>query len=336
MNPENPESNRPLALCVAPMMAWTDRHCRYLLRLCSPNARLFTEMITTGALLHGPRDRLLAFSPTEHPLVVQLGGSDPIELAAAARLAEDAGFDEVNLNVGCPSPRVQQGRFGACLMREPDLVARCIEAMRAGSKLPVSVKCRLGVDDADSDELLHAFVSRLVDAGCEVLYLHARKAMLEGLSPAQNREVPPLQPTRVYDVKAQFPDLPVVLNGGVTDSETAHAHLCCVDGVMIGRSAYHDPMFLAELDGELFASPSSNASNARNAWNVLDQYVVYMEDQLARGTRLQDMTRHMLGMLKGAPGARRYRRLLSDARRLRDNDLGVVHEAIASVSSQAA
>lgn len=315
-------------LCVAPMMAWTDHHCRYLLRLCSPNARLFTEMITTSALLRGPRERLLRFNTTEHPLVIQLGGSDPGELAQAVWIAEQAGFDEVNLNVGCPSPRVKEGRFGACLMREPRVVAECINAMKANTSLPVTVKCRLGVDDADSDELLEIFVEVLINAGCEALYLHARKAMLEGLSPAQNREVPPLQPDRVYRLKARFPQLPVVLNGGVTDSETAHKHLDHVDGVMIGRSAYHDPMFLSELDHALFASP------ATDPWNVLDQYLVYMESQLIRGARLQDMTRPMLGVLKGVPGARRYRRLLSDSKRLRNNDISLVHEAISSVSAR--
>ncbi|MDH3643222.1 MAG: tRNA dihydrouridine(20/20a) synthase DusA [Gammaproteobacteria bacterium] len=318
------------SLCVAPMMAWTDRHCRYLLRLCSPNARLFTEMITTGALLHGPRQRLLALDPVEHPVVIQLGGSNPGELADAARLAEAAGFDEINLNVGCPSPRVKEGRFGACLMREPQLVARCVDTMRTSTRLPVTVKCRLGVDEADSDELLEAFVAELVGAGCEALYLHARKAMLDGLSPAQNREVPPLQPERVYRLKARFPLLPVILNGGVADARAAIAHMSHVDGVMIGRGAYHDPMFLAALDHELFASPLVDV------WNVLDQYLVYIEAELARGVRLHDMTRHMLGMLKGLPGARRYRRTLSNAQRLRDNDIGLVIEAVASVAARAA
>ncbi len=311
-------------------MAWTDRHCRYLLRLCSPHALLFTEMITTGALLHGPRERLLSFDPAEHPLVVQLGGSDPGELAEASRFAEAVGFDEVNLNVGCPSARVQEGRFGACLMREPGLVARCVKAMSSSTRLPVTVKCRLGVDEADSDELLERFVDRLIAGGCKALYLHARKAILDGLSPAQNREIPPLQPDRVYRLKSRFPQLPVVINGGVTSSAAAHAHLELVDGVMIGRSAYHDPMLLSQLDRELFSSAPLDP------WNVLDRYLVYMETQLAQGARLHDMTRHMLGLLKGVPGARRYRRLLSDSVRLRDNDINVVHEAIASISTQAA
>ena len=313
-------------LCVAPMMAWTDRHCRFLLRLCSPNARLFTEMITTGALLHGRREKLLAFHAAEHPLAIQLGGSDPGELARCARLAEEAGFDEINLNVGCPSPKVKQGRFGACLMREPLLVGNCIDAMRTSTELPVSVKCRLGVDDADSDALLDDFVNHLVDAGCSALYLHARKALLDGLSPAQNREVPPLQPERVYRLKGQFPHVPVVLNGGVADVETVRRHLTHVDGVMLGRSAYRDPMFLARIDSALFANVSADE------WNVLDQYLVYMDEQLTQGTRLGEMTRHMLGLFKGFSGARRYRRFLSDAQRVRNNDIRLVHDAIASVS----
>ncbi|MFP6814496.1 MAG: tRNA dihydrouridine(20/20a) synthase DusA [Pseudomonadales bacterium] len=321
---------RQRILCVAPMMAWTDQHCRYLLRLCSPNARLFTEMITTGALLQGPAERLLNFDRAEHPLVIQLGGSDPDDLAEAALMAERAGFDEINLNVGCPSPRVKQGRFGACLMREPALVARCIGAMKTITRLPVTVKCRLGVDDADSDELLEAFVQILVDAGCEAIYLHARKAFLEGLSPAQNRAVPPLQPERVYHLKDRFPLIPVVLNGGVSDIETVQTHLDHVDGVMIGRSAYQDPMFLAKLDHTLFQSRNIDP------WNVLDQYLVYMERQLKRGARLHDMTRHLLGLFKGMPGARQYRRLLSDSNRLRTNNISLVHEAIASVAARAA
>jgi tRNA-dihydrouridine synthase A len=287
-------------------------------------------MITTGALLHGPAERLLSFDRTEHPLVIQLGGSDPDDLAEAARLAERAGFDEINLNVGCPSPRVKQGRFGACLMREPSLVAQCVGAMKTSTRLPVTVKCRLGVDDADSDELLEVFVKILVDAGCEAIYLHARKALLEGLSPAQNRTVPPLQPERVYHLKDRFPLTPVVLNGGVSDVATVLTHLDRVDGVMVGRSAYQDPMFLAELDHALFASRKIDP------WNVLDQYVVYMERQLKRGARLHDMTRHMLGVFKGMPGARQYRRLLSDSNRLSANDTSLVHEAIASVAARAA
>jgi tRNA-dihydrouridine synthase A len=317
-------------LCVAPMMAWTDRHCRYLLRLCSPNARLFTEMVTTGALLNGPRRQLLSFDHEEHPLVIQLGGCEPADLARAAAIAETAGFDEVNLNIGCPSPRVRKGRFGACLMREPELVAQCITAMHDACNLPVTAKIRLGVDDHDSDPLLREFVTSLVDAGCDALYLHARKAYLNGLSPAQNRHVPPLQPERAYALKALFPELPIVFNGGISCERNAIGHLEHLDGVMIGRAAYHDPMFLSRLDARL----SGRAPVPLDT--VVTGYLAYMDRQLLRGTRLHDMTRHMLGLFKGVPGARRYRRLLSDAARLKANDLDLVHEAIAATTAQAA
>ncbi len=317
-------------LCVAPKMAWTDPHCRYLLRLCSPNARLFTEMVTTGALLNGPRRELLAFDPEEHPVAIQLGGCEPADLARAAAIAQTAGFDEINLNLGCPSPRVSKGRFGACLMREPELAAACIGAMRDACRLPVTAKIRLGVDDHDSDALLHDFVARLVEAGCHALYLHARKAYLSGLSPAQNRDIPPLQPERAYGLKRQFAELPIILNGGISREEEAAEHLRHVDGVMIGRAAYHDPMFLSRLDARL----SGRAPVPLEA--VVTGYLAYMDRQLLRGTRLHDMTRHMLGLFKGVPGARRYRRLLSDSARLKANDLNLVHEAIAATTAQAA
>ena len=319
------------------MMGWTDRHFRYLLRLCSPTARLFTEMITAPALIHGPRDRMLAFNDSEHPVVLQIGGCEPLELAQATRLAAEKGFDEVNLNVGCPSPRVSAGRFGACLMLEPALVADCVRAMKDASDLPVTVKCRLGVDDADSNELLEAFVDQVLRAGCDALYLHARKAELRGLSPRQNREVPPLQPERVYRIKDRFPYLPVILNGGVADPATARRHLNRVDGVMIGRRAYQDPSFVARLDSELFGG------KPLEHWSVLDRYGRYIDTQLDRGVRLNDMTRHMLGMLKGirvcapisaaverhrtsaaqrcCPGSRSHRRRQA-SRRLKDKDKG--------------
>ena len=317
-------------LCVAPMMAWTDRHCRYLLRLARPNALLFTEMITASALLHGDAAKLLRFHEREHPLALQIGGSDPGELAKAVRLASRSGFDEINLNVGCPSPRVKRGRFGACLMLEPELVARCVEAMRAATQLPVTVKCRLGVDDADSDEHLHRFVGMLVNAGCDALYLHARKALLNGLTPAQNREVPPLQPQRVYALKAAFAQQAVIFNGGVRDSAAVSEHLRHVDGVMIGRAAYQSPQFVAELDTLLFGSALPTEAD------VVQGYLEYMNQELARGTRLHDMTRHMLGLFKGKSGARTFRRLLSDAKRMRTNDIGVVHGALAAVAPKAA
>jgi tRNA-dihydrouridine synthase A len=313
------------------MMAWTDRHCRYLHRLCSPNARLFTEMVTTGALLHGPTERLLHFDPAEHPVAIQLGGSDPAELASAARLAEQAGFDEINLNVGCPSPRVRRGSFGACLMREPALVADCVTAMGEACSLPVTVKCRLGVDDADSDPLLDRFIDRVAGGGCGAFYLHARKALLSGLSPAQNREVPPLQYARVYRAKARRPDLEFVINGGITGRDDALAHLGAgLDGVMIGRAAYHNPLLLAELDAAVHGTrvPSAEA--------VMAGYIDYVGRELAAGTRLHDMTRHVLGLFNGIPGARRYRQILSDAQRLRHNDIGLVHDALAALRPRAA
>ena len=325
-------SASPRLLCVAPMMAWTDRHCRYLLRLASPNALLFTEMITAAAVLHGDHRKLLAFHPAEHPVALQLGGSDPRMLAEAAQLATQAGFDEINLNVGCPSPRVKRGRFGACLMLEPDLVAECVRAMRHATSLPVTVKCRLGVDHADSDPLLHSFVAGVVEAGCDALYLHARKAWLSGLTPAQNRDVPPLQPQRAYGLKQAFPELPVVFNGGVTDIEGAKAHLQHVDGVMVGRAAYHSPQFLAQLDEALTRVPHRPPSDDA----LVAAYLDYVATELNRGTRLHDMTRHMLGMFKGRPGARAYRRLLSDAKRIGRGDIGIVHEALAALRPRAA
>ena len=317
-------------LCVAPMMAWTDRHCRYLLRLASPNAVLFTEMITASALLHGNTAKLLRFDGREHPLVLQIGGSDPGQLAAAAHLGSEAGFDEINLNVGCPSPRVKRGRFGACLMLEPELVARCIDAMRRATNLPVTVKCRLGVDDADSDDLLRGFITGLVEAGCDAVYLHARKALLSGLTPAQNREVPPLQPQRVYAIKSAFPNLPVIFNGGVRHADAAREHLEQLDGVMVGRAAYQSPQFLAELDSQMFDSTTISEET------VVKQYVDYMTRELATGARLHDMTRHMLGLFKGRSGARTFRRVLSTGQRTRSNDISLVHEALAALTPKAA
>lgn len=317
-------------ISVAPMMAWTDRHCRYLHRLCSPTAVLFTEMVTSAALLHGPSERLLTYNPEEHPVVLQLGGSNPDELASAAAQGQSAGFDEINLNVGCPSPRVQRGRFGACLMREPDLVARCIDAMQQAVNVPVSVKCRLGVDDADSQPLLEAFISTVASTGCRTIYLHARKALLNGLSPAQNREVPPLQYHRVYALKQAFPDLQIHLNGGVDTTEAVVAHLEYVDGVMIGRKAYHAPLFINEID------VLRDNAVPLSAFTVMSDYIDYMDERLACGDRLHDMTRHCLGLFNGLRGARRYRQTLSDAGRLRANDLNLVLEAMTHLSQQAA
>ncbi|MCZ6619165.1 MAG: tRNA dihydrouridine(20/20a) synthase DusA [Gammaproteobacteria bacterium] len=318
------------SLCVAPMMAWTNRHCRFLHRLASPGARLFTEMISTGALLFGPAERLLAHSPEEQPLVVQLGGAQPEDVARAARLAVDAGFAEVNLNVGCPSSRVQQASFGAALMRKPELVASCVAAMMDTVDVPVTVKCRLGVDNDDSDVLLAAFIGRVAESGCKRFYVHARKAILGGLSPAQNRKVPPLQPERVYKLKSRFPDLNIVINGGINDVDTALEHLRHVDGVMIGRSAYQDPNFLIELSERIFGEPR------RSPFDIMEDYLVYMDAELDEGTRLSEMTRHTLGLFNGMRGARRYRRCLSDATRLKQNNSDLVREALQSLRARAA
>jgi tRNA-dihydrouridine synthase A len=316
-------------ISIAPMMAWTDRHCRYLLRQFGATPLLFTEMVSTGALIHGPRDRLLQFDPAEQPLAIQLGGSEPEELALCARMAEDAGFVEVNLNVGCPSERVQRGSFGACLMREPQLVADIVGAMNASVAIPVTVKCRLGVDDADTQPLLEAFVAAVADAGTRTFYVHARKAILGGLTPAQNRQIPPLQPERVYALKQQFPDLRVHLNGGIRTVAQAQAHLPHVDGIMIGREAYHRPAFINELVTCL------SAESSVDSLVVMQAYQQYIEREVAAGTRLHDMTRHALGMFSGRRGARRYRRMLSDTRRLRDNDPRLMIDAVSCIDAEA-
>lgn len=295
-------------VAVAPMMDWTDRHCRYFLRQVAPGVRLYTEMITTAALLHGDRERLLAYHPDEHPLAVQLGGSEPQALARCAHWAEQAGYDEVNLNVGCPSDRVQSGRFGACLMREPLLVADCVRAMRDAVSIPVTVKCRTGVDHQDSEAELTAFVGALVEAGVSGLVVHARKAWLQGLSPKQNREIPPLQYERVYALKRQFPHLPVSINGGIDSVAAAVDHLRQVDAVMLGRAAYHDPWLLASLRAQLH--PAGAAPRSRH--DVVRCMLPYIEQQLLGGVRLQQIVRHMLGLFQGRPGARAWRRYLSE------------------------
>ena len=316
-------------LSVAPMMAWTDRHCRYLHRLCAPRATVFTEMITTGALLHGPRERLLAHHEAEHPVALQLGGSNPREVALAARLGADQGFDEINLNIGCPSDRVRQGRFGACLMREPELVADLVAAARSAVQVPVSVKCRLGVDEADSQPLLESFVETVAAAGCQRFYVHARKALLGGLSPAQNRQIPPLQYARVHALKQRYPNLDIVINGGIDTIDTALCQLAQVDGVMIGRQAYHQPLFLNALHAHLFDS------ELLDSWSLLERYQPYIESEVSSGTPLKEMTRHCLGLFAGLPGARRYRQMMSDAQALKHNDPGLVRQAASAVSPSA-
>jgi tRNA-dihydrouridine synthase A len=292
---------------IAPMMEWTDRHCRFFHRLLTRRARLYTEMLGTGAVIHGDRARLLAFDPAEHPIAVQLGGSDPRALAQAARICADLGYDEVNLNVGCPSERVQDGRFGACLMAEPALVGDCVAAMKAVVAVPVTVKCRLGVDDQDPEAALDAMADAVAAAGVDALIVHARKAWLDGLSPKENREVPPLDYDRVYRLKAARPRLTVVVNGGIANLDQAHAHLAHVDGAMLGRAAYREPWRLLAVDPLVFGAPAPAAS-ARAA---LEALLPYIARELARGTRLHAVTRHVLGLFNGVPGARAFRRHLA-------------------------
>lgn len=289
------------------MMEWTDRHCRFFHRLLTRRARLYTEMLGTGAVIHGDRARLLAFDPAEHPIAVQLGGSDPRALAQAARICADLGYDEINLNVGCPSERVRDGRFGACLMEEPALVGDCVAAMKAAVSVPVTVKCRLGVDDQDPEAALDAMADGVAAAGVDALMVHARKAWLDGLSPKENRDVPPLDYARVYRLKAARPRLTVVINGGIGTVEAAAAHLHHVDGAMLGRAAYREPWRLLAVDPLLFGAPAP-APSARAALELLMHYV---ERELARGTRVHAITRHVLGLFNGMPGARAFRRHLA-------------------------
>jgi len=291
---------------IAPMMDWTDRHCRYLHRVLTRRSLLFTEMVTSAAVVHGPRDRLLGFDPVEHPVAVQLGGSDPRELAEATRIATAFGYDEINLNVGCPSDRVQSGRFGACLMAEPELVAECVRAMRDATDKPVTVKCRIGIDDQDTEAPLDRFADLMVEAGTEALYVHARKAWLKGLSPKENREIPPLDYGRVYRLAARLP-VPVIINGGIKSLKEAEGHMSAVSGVMLGRLAYHEPMLLSRVDERFFGDPS----NALELGEVMRVMAVYAERELSKGARLNNITRHMLGLANARPGARTFRQILS-------------------------
>jgi len=294
--------------CVAPMMDWTDRHCRFFHRLLSARALLYTEMITAEAILHGKRDMLLAFSTEEHPVALQLGGSDPGKLGEAAAIGEGYGYDEINLNVGCPSDRVQEGRFGACLMAEPDLVARCVAAMQARVAVPVTVKCRIGIDDQDSEEDLERFVSTVAVAGCRTFMVHARKAWLDGLSPKENREIPPLDYDRVYRLKAVHPELEIVINGGIASLDAAEAHLGRVDGVALGRAAYQNPYLLAEADRRQFGAGSDMPSRRR----VIEALIPYTERHLRAGGRLNNIARHILGLYHGRPRARAFRRHIAE------------------------
>ena len=291
---------------VAPMMDWTDRHCRFLHRLLTKRALLFTEMVTSAAIVHGPRERLLGFDPVEQPVAVQLGGSDPRELAEATRIAAEFGYAEVNLNVGCPSDRVQSGRFGACLMAEPTLVAECVRAMRDASDMPVTVKCRIGIDDQDTEGTLDRFIDTVVAAGTDALYVHARKAWLKGLSPRENREIPPLDYDRVYRLAARL-DLPVLINGGIKTLKDAEGHLAAVDGVMLGRVAYHEPMLLSLVDSRFFGE----TAKPLELRDIMVAMAEYAERELGKGARLNNISRHMLGLANARAGARTFRQILS-------------------------
>jgi tRNA-dihydrouridine synthase A len=309
------------------MMDWTDRHCRYFHRLLSPRARLYTEMVTSAALVRGGQLRLLEHSQQEHPVALQLGGSDPVELARAAVLGAQAGYDEINLNVGCPSDRVQSGRFGACLMLEPALVGQCVRAMHeavaaAGFAIPVTVKCRIGVDNQDDYADLQRFTETMLAAGVTVLVVHARKAWLQGLSPKENREIPPLDYGRVYQLKREFAPLTVVINGGITTVDEVCTHLAQVDGVMLGRAAYHDPYLLAQVESALYGEPLPS----REA--VLAHLRPYVEAELARGTAIKHITRHLLGLYQGQPGARGFRRVLSEGAHLPQAGWSLLEQAL--------
>lgn len=298
----------PMPLCVAPMMDWTDRHCRFFFRLISRHTLLYTEMVTTGAVLHGKRDRLLDFTPAEHPVALQLGGSEPADLAASARIGEEWGYDEINLNVGCPSDRVQSGRFGACLMAEPDLVARGVAAMREAVRIPVTVKSRIAIDDLEEWPTLEDFVRRVSAAGCTRFIVHARKAWLQGLSPKENRDVPPLRYDLVHRLKAEYPHLDISLNGGIKTLDAAAEHLGRVDGVMMGRAPYESPYLLADADRRFFGGTQAPLTRHE----VVDAMLPYIEAQMSQGAPLGAITRHMLGLFQGLPGARAWRRHLSE------------------------
>ena len=315
-------------LCVAPMMDWTDRHCRYFLRQASARARLYTEMITTGALLHGDVERHLGFSKEEHPVAVQLGGSEPQELRACARMAQDYGYDEINLNIGCPSERVQKGAFGACLMAEPALVAACVEAMKSEVHIPITVKHRTGIDSVEAYEFVRDFVAVVSRAGCRTFIVHARNAMLKGLSPRENREIPPLKYDYVHRLKKDFPDLTIVINGGITRLEEIEQQLAHVDGVMLGRAAYHDPWLLAVAGEQLLGASAQTRIDVAMAMHA------YAKRELPKGVHLRHITRHMLGLYHGYGRAKAWRRLLSDAPRLAANDPALILEAIETAESR--
>jgi tRNA-dihydrouridine synthase A len=318
----------PHTFSVAPMMDWTDRHCRAFHRVLTRRALLYTEMVTTGAVIHGDRERLLGYDAVEHPVALQLGGSEPADLAASARIGEDLGYDEINLNVGCPSDRVQSGRFGACLMREPALVADCVAAMIAAVKVPVTVKCRIGVDDQDPEQSLFELVDLSAKAGVETFIVHARKAWLQGLSPKENRDIPPLDYPLVQRLKRERPGLTIILNGGLPDLDAAEAQIAGgVDGVMLGRAAYHEPALLGQVDRRLFGEAVADI----DPFKAVEAYKPYLAARLAEGWRLASMTRHMLGLFHAMPGGRIWRRILTVEGNKPGAGLEVVDAALAAV-----
>lgn len=314
------------------MMEWTDRHCRVFHRLLTRRALLYSEMLTASAVIHGDRARLLGFDASEHPVALQLGGSNPADLATAAKIGEDFGYDEINLNVGCPSDRVKDGRFGACLMAEPELVADCVAAMKRAVRIPVTVKCRIGIDDQDPEAALDTLARSVVAAGVDALIVHARKAWLNGLSPKENRDIPPLDYDRVYRLKRAMPDLPIIINGGIGSIAEAKQHLAHVDGVMLGRAAYQEPWRLLDVDPELFGDAARYATMK----DALEALIPYIEQQLAQGMRLHAITRHLIGAYQGVPGARAFRRYLSEFGVKPDADTSVLRKAMVAVEQRAA
>ncbi len=313
---------------IAPMMDYTDRHFRYFMRLFSKHTVLYTEMVTTGGIIHGDRRRFLEFNENEHPLAIQLGGNDPADLAGCARIAESAGYDEVNLNIGCPSDRVKKGRFGACLMTNPALVAECIDHIRTAVKIPVTVKTRLGVDDQDSYDFLRRFIQVVQDAGCNTFILHARKAFLKGLNPKENRTIPPLRYDCVYQIKRDFPHLHITINGGIVNLDQVQRHLQQVDGVMLGRVACQNPYMLAELDRRFF----DRTAHVPTRREILERYRIYAEQQIKSGIKPNRLTRHLIGLHQGQSGARQYRRLLSDGANRNRGDMNYLDDALKLVS----
>ncbi|MCB1481876.1 MAG: tRNA dihydrouridine(20/20a) synthase DusA [Rhodobiaceae bacterium] len=320
----------PYRFSVAPMMDWTDRHCRAFHRVLTGRALLYTEMVTADAVIHGERERLIGFGESEHPVALQLGGSESDKLAEAARIGADFGYDEINLNCGCPSDRVQSGAFGACLMAEPGLVADCVAAMKRAVDVPVTVKCRIGIDDQDSEAALSVFAQAVVNAGADVLIVHARKAWLKGLSPRENRDVPPLDYDRVYRLKQAFAGTPVVINGGILSLDEAEAHLAHVDGAMLGRAAYQNPWLLAEVDARLFDASSPLA----NRGEAVDAMRPHIEVELTKGQKLNRIVRHMIGLYQGVPGARAWRRILTVDSLKEGAGLEVLDAALAAVEGQ--